>query len=238
MNRRHLQNKIGTHVQTLARAILLASMVPCLASCTIPREITRTARSAIEQLLLSEALNRSVLDVALPLSVEEPLYMEVTGLQLGYLSPLVALPSVSDSGASNTTTSPTNGYLAPAGDLAFVRDAVAGHLGVLGYRIAKREADASYLVRVVVQSFGTSQSISFFGMPPIQSVVIPFSLPQLTVYQNLAQDGFVRYGIEVIERASGRLYYATPWHSHRTYHDQYTILFFFTFRVTDLQDAP
>jgi len=225
-------------VQGLARAVVWASLLPLLASCTIPREITKTARSAIEQLLLAEALNRSLLDVSLPISVDEPLYMEVTGLQLGYLSPMVPLSSVSASGETSTTGTSTSAYFSPAGDLAFVRDAVATHLGVLGYRISKREEDASYLVRVVVQSFGTSQSISFFGMPPIQSVLIPFSLPQLTVYQSLAQDGFVRYGVEVIERASGRLFYSTPWHSHRTYHDQYTILFFFSFRVTDLEEAP
>jgi hypothetical protein len=225
-------------VQGLARAVLCASMVPLLASCTLPREITKTARSAIEQLLLSEALNRSVLDITLPISRDEPLYMEVTGLQLGYLSPLVPISSVAASGETTTTGSSTSGYFSPAGDLAFVKDAVATHLAVLGHRISKREEDASYLVRVVVQSFGTNQSTSFFGMPPVQSVLIPFSLPQLTLYQNLAQDGYVRYGVEVIERASGRLFYSTPWHSHHTYHDQYTILFFFSFRVTDLQDAP
>ena len=225
-------------MQAVARALLWASIAALLASCTVPREITRTARSAIEQLLLSEALNRSLLDIALPVSTDQPLYMEVTGLQLGYVSPLVSIPSVAASGETNTTTAPSNGYFRPAGDLAFVRDAVATHLGVLGYRISKREDDASYLVRVVVQSFGTTQSISFFGMPPVQSVLIPFSLPQLTIYQNLAQDGYVRYGVEVIERATGRLLYTTPWHSHRTYHDQYTILFFFTFRVTDLEGAP
>jgi hypothetical protein len=213
-------------------------MVPLLASCTIPREITKTARSAIEQLLLAEALNRSLLDVALPLSVDESLYMEVTGLQLGYLSPLVPLTSVSASGETSTIATSTSAYFSPANDLAFVKDAVAAHLGVLGYRVAKREEDASYRVRVVVQSFGTSQSTSFFGMPPIQSVLIPFSLPQLTVYQNLAQDGYIRYGVEVIERSTGRLFYSTPWHSHRTFHDQYTVLFFFTWRVTDLEEAP
>jgi hypothetical protein len=238
MNLRLPPNRIGASVRTLTRAILWASIVPLLASCTIPREVTRTARSAIEQLLLAEAVNRSVLDVALPLPIDEPLYMEVSGLQLGYMTPLVPLPSVSSSGEANTITSSTSGYFSPAGDLAFVKDAVAAHLGVLGYRVAKREEEASYLVRVVVQSFGTSQSISFFGMPPVQSVIIPFSLPQLTIYQNLAQDGFVRYGVQVIERASGRLFYSTPWHSHRTYHDQYTFLFFFTFRVTDLEEAP
>jgi hypothetical protein len=225
-------------MQALTRTILLASFVPLLASCTIPREITKSARSAIEQLLLSEALNRSLLDVALPLSIDEPLYMEVTGLQLGYLSPMVPLPSVSSSGEVSTTGSSTSGTFSPAGDLAFVKEAVAAHLGVLGYRLTRREEDASYLVRVFVHSFGTSQSISFFGMPPIQSVLIPFSLPQLTVYQNLAQDGYVRYGVQVIERGSGRLFYSTPWHSNRTYHDQYTLLFFFTWRVTDLEEAP
>lgn len=225
-------------MQRLALAVLWASMVPLLASCTIPREITKTARSAIEQLLLAEALNRSLLDVALPLSVDESLYMEVTGLQLGYLSPLVPLTSVSASGETSTIATSTSAYFSPANDLAFVKDAVAAHLGVLGYRVAKREEDASYRVRVVVQSFGTSQSTSFFGMPPIQSVLIPFSLPQLTVYQNLAQDGYIRYGVEVIERSTGRLFYSTPWHSHRTFHDQYTVLFFFTWRVTDLEEAP
>jgi hypothetical protein len=226
-------------VRWLARAVVWASLLPLLTSCTIPREVTKTARSAIEQLLLAEALNRSLLDVTLPISVDQPLYMEVTGLQLGFLSPMVPLTSVSASGEMSTgNPSATSGSFAPAGDLGFVRDAVATHLGVLGYRVSRREEDASYLVRVVVQSFGTNQSISFFGMPPIQSVLIPFSLPQLTVYQNLAQDGFVRYGLEVMERASGRLVYTTPWHSHRTFHDQYTILFFLTFRVTDLEDAP
>ena len=225
-------------MQRLALAVLWASMVPLLASCTIPREITKTARSAIEQLLLAEALNRSLLDVALPLSVDESLYMEVTGLQLGYLSPLVPLTSVSASGETSTIATSTSAYFSPANDLAFVKDADAAHLGVLGYRVAKREEDASYRVRVVVQSFGTSQSTSFFGMPPIQSVLIPFSLPQLTVYQNLAQDGYIRYGVEVIERSTGRLFYSTPWHSHRTFHDQYTVLFFFTWRVTDLEEAP
>jgi hypothetical protein len=75
-------------------------------------------------------------------------------------------------------------------------------------------------------------------MPPIQSVLIPFSLPQLTLYQNLSQDGYIRYSLDVVERASGRLFYSTPWYHQRTFYDQYTVLFFITFRKTDLADAP
>jgi hypothetical protein len=225
------------HHRTLA--VIWASIVPLLASCALPREITKTPRSAIEQLLLTQALNRSLLDVRLPVSRAEPLYMEVSGLQLGYMAPLLPLaPGFTASQSTSIASPPAEGYFAPSGDLAFIRDAVASHFAVLGYRVLKREEEASYLVRIVVQSFGTNQSTSFFGMPPIQSVLIPFSLPQLTIYQNLSQDGYVRYGVEVVERASGRLFYTTPWHSHRTYHDQYTFLFFFTFRMTDLDEAP
>lgn len=226
-------------VHYLTLAVIWATGVLLLASCALPREITKTPRSAIEQLLLTQALNRSLLDLRLPVSPAEPLYMKVSGLQLGYMSPLLPLATGSTASASTSTvTHPTEGYFSPAGDLAFISDAVASHLAVLGYRVSGREDEAAYLVRVVVQSFGTIQSTSFFGMPPIQSVLIPFSLPQLTIYQNLSQDGYIKYGVEVVERASGRLIYTTPWHSHRTYHDQYTILFFFTFRMTDLDEAP
>jgi len=180
----------------------------------LPREVTKTPRSAIEQLLLTQALNRSLLHIALPLSVQEPLVMDVTGLQSGF---------------------PASSW---DRDLLFIKDGVASRLGVLGYRIVKNESEATYIARVLVQSFGTNQSSSFFGMPPIQSVLIPFSLPQLTIYQNLSQDGYVRFALDLIERASGRLLYSTPWYQHRTHHDQYTILFFITYRLTDLADAP
>lgn len=198
--------------RAVQRALCWALIGAGLAGCALPREVTKTPRSAVEQLLLTQALNRSLVDIMLPLARDEPVVMDVTGLQSGFSSPL--------------------------SDLVFIKDAVAARLGTLGYRVVKNEADASYVVRVVVQSFGTNQSSSFFGMPPIQSVLIPFSLPQLTIYQNLSQDGYVRYGLDVIERATGRLYYSTPWYDHRTYHDQYTILFFITYRLTDLADAP
>ncbi len=187
-------------------------LLGCLAGCALSREITKTPRSAIEQLLLGQALNRSLLEVSIPVPLHEPLFMEVTGLQ--------------------------SGFVTPSWDLIFVKDLVASRMGSLGYRVLKTEGDATYIVRVVVEAFGTNQSSSFFGLPPIQSVIIPFSLPQLTVYQNLSQDGYVRYSLDVIERASGKLFYSTPWYQQSTFHDQYTVLFFITFRRTDLSAPP
>lgn len=227
MNRHRLLLSNGMSVWRGLRFIVLSGMIGCLAGCALPREITKTPRSAIEQLLLSEAVTRSLPDVAIPVPHEDPLFMEVTGLSLGLLSPS-GLNSPSGSIAS----------INPSLDLIFIKDLVAGHMGSMGYRVVKNEQEARYLIQVVVESFGTNQSSSFFGLPPIQSVIIPFSLPQLALYQNLSQIGFIRYSLNVIEQATGRLFYSTPWYQHTTFHDQYTVLFFITFRRTDLIGAP
>jgi hypothetical protein len=192
-------------------------LLVCFAGCSLPREITKTPRSAIEQLLLGQALNRSLLDVSIPLPLHVPLFIEVSSFQSGFVAPYL---------------------VAPYSDQIFIKDLVAARIGSLGYRVVKTEQDATFIVRVLVESFGTIQSSTFFGLPPIQSVIIPFALPQLTVYQNLSQDGYIRYALNVIERASGTLMFSTPWYHRSTFHDQYTVLFFITFRRTDLTDAP
>jgi hypothetical protein len=192
--------------------LVVVGLLGSIAGCALPREVTKTPRSAIEQLLLSQAVSRSLLEISIPLPLPTPLFMEVSGLQ--------------------------SGIVGPSWDLIFIKDLVAARMGSMGYPVVKTEQDAAYIVRVVVEAFGTNQSSSFFGLPPIQSVIVPFSLPQLTLYQNLSQDGYVRYSLDVIERASGRLFYSTPWYHRTTFHDQYTFLFFITFRLTDLTAAP
>jgi hypothetical protein len=214
MNRRRL-SRDWKHPPAL-QCLVLMGLLGCLAGCALPREITKTPRSAIEQLLLGQALHRSLLNVSIPLPLHEPIFMEVSSLQSGFVAP----------------------YLDHNLDQIFIKDTVASRMGSLGHRVVKAEQDATYVVRVVVEAFGTIQSSSFFGLPSIQSVIIPFSLPQLTVYQNLSQDGYVRYSLNVIERTSGTLIFSTPWYHQSTFHDQYTILFFITFRRTDLADAP
>ena len=209
------------------RFLVLIGMLSCIAGCAMPREITKTPRSAIEQLLLAEALHRSLLDIAIPVPQQSPLFMGVTGLQQGVFAP----------SGLNGLSGPI-ALITPSLDLIFIKDLVATRLGSMGHRILKNEQDARYVIQIVVESFGTNQSSSFFGLPAIQSVVIPFSLPQLALYQNLSQVGFIRYSLNVIERTTGLLFHSTPWYQHSTFHDQYTVLFFFTFRRTDLVEAP
>ena len=219
-------------MQIATLAIIWASIVPLLASCTIAPRNHENARSAIEQLLLAQALNRSLLDVALPLSLREPLYMEVSGLQLGYMSPLCRCHLCHPRRRIHITITPSDeGYFSPAGDLAFISDAVASHLGVLGYRLAKREDDAPIWCGWSCNRLAPSNRSHFSACRPIQSVLIPFSLPQLTIYQTSCPGWLCELwspGRRTGLRSTGSI--RLPWHSHRTYHDQYTFFFFFTFR--------
>src|SRR3954469_24660130 len=118
------------------RCVVVMGLLGCLAGCALPREITKTPRGAIEQLLLGQALNRSLLDISIPVPLHAPLFMEVSGLQ--------------------------SGFPAPSWDLLFIKDVVAARMGSLGYRVVKSEQDAAYIVKVLVQAFGTNQSSSFF----------------------------------------------------------------------------
>jgi len=95
-----------------------------------------------------------------------------------------------------------------------------------------------YLARVVVEAFGTTQGLTFFGMPPVQSVIIPFSLPALTLYKAEGQKGYTRLHIDFFEYQSGKFVGTSPTIIGRTYYNQYTLMFFFTWQTTDLLAAP
>ena len=45
-------------------------------------------------------------------------------------------------------------------------------------------------------------------MPSVQSVLIPFSLPELTLYNAQVQSVYMRYSIDLYDAASGRLIHA------------------------------
>lgn len=211
------------------RAICLAGsvLIGFFAGCSLPREISKTPRSAIEQLLLTQSVERSLADLAVPLPKGEAVAVEISGLQTDRAHMHVERD---DS---------TFGVIdAPSWDLTYVRDAAAARLGELGYLVKRNAADAAYLVRVMVEAMGTNQDRTFFGLPPIQSVIIPFALPQLTLYQELDQSAHVRLHLEVFEVGTGRFVRSTPRMWGDAYYNQYTIFFFFTFRTTDLIQPP
>jgi len=206
---------------------VLAACCVVNVGCALTQEVSKTPRNATEQLLLSEALDRALVDIDVPIPEGESVRVEVSGLQTDRM-PLHLDEQSDRSGVVEN----------PSWDLAFVRDMTTGRLGKLGYRVQISQDEARYLVRVLVQAMGTNQGKTFYGVPSIQSVVIPFSLPQITLYQKLEQLAHVRLHLDIFEAGTGWFLRSTSWTTGNTFYNQYTVLFFFSFRRTDLVAPP
>jgi hypothetical protein len=75
-------------------------------------------------------------------------------------------------------------------------------------------------------------------MPPVQSVLIPFALPQITLYEEQRQQGYARFTIDVYDARTGELIRSTPWYEGSAYYNQYTVIFFISFKGSDLVATP
>jgi hypothetical protein len=212
--------------KTWHRCVIAACCVLSV-GCALTQEVSKTPRNAIEQLLLSQALDQALVGFVVPIPEGEPVRVEVSGLQTDRTHLHLDEENARFGVLEN-----------PSWDFTFVRDMVAGRLGALGYRVQKSEEEARYLVRVLVHAMGTNQGKTFYGIPSIQSVVIPFAFPQITLYQKLEQLAHVRLHLDIFEVGTGRFIESTLWTAGSTYHNQYTVLFFFSFRKTDLIALP
>lgn len=200
----------------IARAGLFLILAAWAAvGCAFTRTPSQTLRTATEQLLLSTALDRSLTDLTVPLAEGSSIAIQAVGF---------AVP-------------PVAAYVGNV-DLDVVRAAVAGRIGELGFLIRDKPDQAQYLAHIIIQSLGTVQGETFFGMPPVQSVIIPFSLPELTLYKQQAQAAHMRYWIDLYEVATGRFIRSTPIHMGSAYYNQYTFLFLIKFHTTDLTLPP
>ncbi len=116
----------------------------------------------------------------------------------------------------------------------FLLGAIARWVGEQGFRLPPDEQEATYKIQILVQSLGTEQSRTFFGMPPVQSVLIPFALPEITLYAAQYQTGFTRFRLDIFETTSGQFIRSTPWLQGNTFYNEYSLLFFIDFHRTNL----
>lgn len=197
-------HQLGNRALTLA--VLFGIWVVLLSGCAATRQTSTPLRTAIEQLLLSQALQRTLPEVNLPLPENSAVFLEAVGLTRDYIP-----------------------------DQEYVRQAIALQLAKQGFRLAQREEEAMYRIKILLQTFGTEQGVVFVGLPQVQSVLLPFALPEISLYKDLHQTGHVRWALTVFERATGRLISSSPWHAASTYYNHYTVLILVTFRLTDLE---
>lgn len=225
-------------VPRFRKSILLVVVVSSslLSSCVGPREPTRTSRTAIEQLLLSQAITRSVKHLSSPVPSGQPVVVEIAGfphdrslLQASFATPQIISP---------ITPPEPQVVRHEASDLPVMQGKIEARLGELGFPLRIRGEETRYLFRVVVEALGTEQGKFFFGMPPVQSVLIPFALPQITIFEEQRQQAYARFTIDVYDVRTGELVRSTAWYEGSAFYNQYTVLFFFSFRWSDLVATP
>ena len=112
--------------------------------------------------------------------------------------------------------------------------ALSQWLGEQGLLLMPEAKQANYRIQILAQALGTEQSLSFFGIPAIQSVVIPFALPEIALYKAQSQLGFTRFRLDIFENITGKFIRSTPWLEATTYFNEYTIFMFFDFYTTNL----
>ena len=159
-------------------------------------------RTAIEQLLLSQAVEQSADQLTLPLPPGASVVIEAVA------------PS-------------------PPILVNVLRDAYSSRLGALGLRIRKDDKQAAYLIRIVAETLGTEQGFNLFGIPSVQSVLLPIAAPELAFYRNEYLTAMVRVSLDVYETQTGRHILSTPFYEGTKYFNQYTFAIFFGFRFTD-----
>jgi hypothetical protein len=193
---------------------LIVASIGLIAGCTSAHRPTQSQRSAIEQLLISEAMMRSLSGNAngsLPIPKGAKVMLDVTAISVA------------------------TGF---SSDQFLLEKILGSWLGKQGYAIQKKEEQASYRINIIAAALGTELGDSFFGMPPVTSQLIPFSLPELAIYKNQYQTGFVKFYMDIFDVQAGTLVHSSPFHIAETYYNDYTFLIFFTFSSTDLPAAP
>jgi hypothetical protein len=122
-------------------------------------------------------------------------------------------------------------------DQAFAGALIEKWLMHEGFQVPK-DGKEEVVARVTLDAFGTQQDQTFFGIPPIAGGFIPISTPELALYKAARQQGVSRFSIDFLEKKNGQLIGSTSLREGDAYYNQYTILFAFSFRRTDLLPPP
>lgn len=195
-------------ISSLKNFALSAAFIGLAAGCSTTQKTTSSPRTAIEQLLISEAVLRS-------------LPAESQGM--------FSVPPGADVVLSTAGVSP---------DRTLLQKILVGWLGKQGFAVQQDEKNATYRINVIVNAMGTEFGSDFFGMPPASSQFVPISLPELAIYKAQFQTGYVKFYLDIFKLPSEQFVQSTPVFLAETYYNNHTLLLFVSFTRTDLTDPP
>lgn len=187
---------------------LYTASIACLTSCSTTQIATNSPRTTVEQLLISETVVRS-----LPKKSDK------------------SLPIPPGSKIIINTSALTE-------DQTLLKQELTGWLGQQGYLVQKDENNATYRIDVIVRALGTESGGTFFGIPPVRNTFIPLSLPELAFYKSQLQTGYVKFNMNIFEVLTGKFIGSTSTFLADSHHNNYTVLFLFSYTSTNLISPP
>ena len=179
-----------------------------MSACSSVHTSTQSRRTAIEQLLLSEAVKKSFsqqLENPLPIPQGTNVSIDISGISL---------------------------------DKSVIHQIMAGWLGQHGYHVQSDTEKSTYQINVIVESLGTESGDTFVGIPPVQSSFIPISLPELALFKAQYQTGYTKLYLDIFELPSGRFVQSISPFFAETYYNNFVLLFLVSFKSTDLLAPP
>lgn len=104
--------------------------------------------------------------------------------------------------------------------------------------LREKEKDATYRVHLILESVGTTQATRMLGLPATSATIFPLATPELAIFKRVRSQGYVRLYFDIFERESGHFIRSTDPQIGSVIETVYTVLFFITWRKTDMDTPP
>jgi hypothetical protein len=124
----------------------------------------------------------------------------------------------------------------PPGDVLddlYLQRRIEVNLADRGAQIAGNAKSAEYRLTCLVGAIGLDTSGRFFGLQGSQGGVIPFTIPELTLYKNTLRRGFAKTEIYLVDLETDKIVHHSGPMEGAAYRRSKTFFFFFETRESD-----
>lgn len=190
----------------------------CTGGCMGTPRITDPTKTALEQLLISTAVDRALEGVDLAKLANRKVFLNTNDIQ--YV---------------NNKIHVIEGF----SDKIYAIGLVSILLGKHGAFIVEDEKDAEITIVITSGAHSIDRSDSLIGIPAIPipvPLVGTFEIPEIALFKSIKQTGIAKFSINAYDRTTGKQVLAVGPVSGFSYNNFRRVLLFFSFRTTDVPE--
>ena len=201
-----------TRILSIEFAITVLALF--LQGCGVTR-ITSTERSAVEQALVHTVSRKAISSMELKDLSGKKVFLETLFLATSFPRESAAMI-----------------------DRLYIQSIISAELLKNGALLQSALENADYVVTPTIDFAGVDEAESLLGVPAIPLPVpgVQASLPEIALIKRHGQYGRVRVSLSAVEKSSGRMFLQSSSKSRETYYTRWTVLIFFGWRATNLED--